>query len=105
MPVTNGRREVVAALGGAAARPLAARAQQAGSRSWGSSASCASVAHLAAVSHAAWLLVRMWCFPFSSISSAMVAPWIALRSTFSPRRGRSGDGGELLAASITEQPP
>jgi hypothetical protein len=29
MPVTNGRREVVAALGGAAARPLAARAQQA----------------------------------------------------------------------------
>jgi len=36
---------------------------------------CASVAHLAAVSHAAWLLVRMWVlFHF-------------LTSTFFPRRG------------------
>ena len=31
---------------------------------WGSSASCASVAHLAAASHAVWLLDRIWFFPF-----------------------------------------
>src|SRR5262249_14423365 len=34
----------------------------------------ASVAHLAAVSHAAWLLLRMWCFSIFSTSRAMVAP-------------------------------
>jgi len=59
----------------------------------GSSSSCASVAHLAAVSHAAWLLVRIWCFPFSD-----------QHILYTTRRPFS-DGGEPLAASISEQPP
>jgi hypothetical protein len=71
----------------------------------GSSSSCASVAHLAAVSHAAWLLLRMWCFSIFSTSRAMVAPGLHCASHSFHDAATIQDGGGPLAASISEQPP
>jgi hypothetical protein len=51
------------------------------SRSWGSSASCASVAHLAAVSHAARLLDRTWSCPICPQLPELLHPNIQPRTS------------------------